>query len=555
MERPALRFAQVMSVVGKTERGRWFRRAILGVAADLGWAVVLRRTESECLVPRFVADIADVALWSSCDPNSAAAAILLNAPLTTEIAVRRSPRQAVAAAGAVLAVAIGRRQHRGLAFNPFDLVWALIGPAAGLVWRRNERSETKRLRGLYQDDMAARVDSAVLTGQREVAMSADSVVDLLCRTIPLIDPGLGGVTLRGPLAEWKESLARDTRISGATFLGDLILRWQSSRNADPNVATWVWPTLPEDDGTVLLHPEQADQLWIELASSQICGHIAIAVVNPQQARLHEMPRVISIGSKTVTLASPISLRPTWRIEPTPVALVLGALWVLVTADKRRYAVPKPVVAATTASYLACAVFTQSALVKDRTAGRKSAIRAASGLSAAFAVVATITTRHADVVGAQHPATAGANTLGLVAAMWSPELDGGDRRTLLGGIGVTIAAACLGKSRRRSVGLFASELVWPLIAFEATKIVPNVLRLHANGLMTELESQANATVDRAGHAGRTAAIAVVTEIVVTARALLEENRSELDKRLAAEATARIEQCEREVVLWATRESPP
>lgn len=553
MERPALRFAQVLSVPRPTDRKRWFRLAIFASAADLSLASLLRRTESEFIGPRLIADIADVALWASCDPNSAAAAILLNAPLTTEIAVRRTPRQAAVVAGAVFTIAMVRRRRNGLILNPFDALWALIGPATGLVWRRNERSETRRLQALYHDDIAARVDSATLAGQREVAMATDSVVDLLCRTIPLIDPDNGGVMLRGPIADWKASVAHATRISGATFLGDLIARWQAFRNTDPNVASWVWPTLIEDDGTVLLHPEQALQMWEELARDTIRGHVAVTVDNPLEARLHEHPRVITIGGKSFTLSSPPKQRPAWRIEPTPVALVLGALWVLVTADKRRYAVPKPVVAATTAAYVGGAVFVQTVLLRDRTAGRKAAITTASSLSAVFAATASYTSRHATVTGSQHPATAGANTLGLVAAIWWPELDRRDRLKVLGGAAATLVGAWLGNPKRRSPSIFASELVWPLIAFEASKIVPNVLCAHADRLMTDLEERADLNVRDAADTGRTSAMAVVSGMVTAARTLLETNRVRIDERLAKEATTRIELCEREVASWMTSES--
>lgn len=553
MHRPALRFAQVISVADPGDRRRWAKRGLLGVAIDLGWTALLKRTDSEMLGSRLVSDVADVAMWAGCDPSSAAAAILMNAPLTTEISVRRNPKQSALAAGVVVMVALIRRRRKGLVINPFDLVWAMIGPATGLVWRWNERAEISRVRAFYADEVAARVGGARLSGQREVAMDADSVIDLLCRTIPLIDPHNAGVVLRGPLAVWKAEVAQATRTSGATFLGDLLLRWQTARNTNPDVSTWVWPNIEEDLGTVLLHPLQADQLWSALQTTDLVGHITIAVPDIEQARQHDSLKIIVAGTETITLTAPEQRRSTWKIEPTPVALILGALWVLVTADKKRYAVPPPIVALGVAAYVAAAAATQKSLQRDRTTGRKRAVRAVSTLSVGFAAIATVSSRNANVTGSQIAATAGANTLGLIAGIWSPELDNDDRRVLIGAASATLAAAWLLNPKTRSASRFASELIWPLIAREVTRTVPQILRMHADAIIATLEQQADGAVDTAANDGRNDARRIVTDVVVAARRLLETNRPRLDPRLIAEATARIETCERETATWITSET--
>lgn len=553
MHRPALRFAQVISVADPVERRRWANRALVGVVADFGWAALLSRTESEVLGSRLASDVVDVAIWAGCDQNSAAAAILLNAPLTTEISVRRSPNQSVIAAGVVVLVAMIRRRRAGLVVNRFDLVWAMIGPATGLVWRWNERAEIKRVRAFYADEVAARVSGARLSGQREVAMHTDSVIDLLCRTIPLIDPDNGGVALRGPLAQWKAEVAQATRTSGATFLGDLIVRWQTARNNNPNVATWVWPHIDADHGIILLHSEQAELLWNELEATNLVGHVSIAVHDVDQARRHDSPKSIIVGDRMIVLTAPEKRRSSWRIEPTPVALILGALWVLVTADKKRYGVSRTVVAVAVTAYVGAAAMCQRALQRDRAAGRKFAVRAVSALSVGFAAASTISSRNAVVTGSQIAATGGANTLGLIAGIWSPELDKEDRGIVLQAAAATLAAAWVLNPKTRSVSRFASELIWPFIASEVTRTVPQILRRHADGIIATLEEQADHAVDSAAADGQNGAARIVADVVAAARLLLGDNRARLDERLSAEATIRIEQCEREIAKWTTLET--
>ena len=93
----------------------------------------------------------------------------------------------------------------------------------------------------------------------------------------------------------------------------------------------------------------------------------------------------------------------------------------------------------------------------------------------------------------------------------------------------------------------SELV------EVTRTVPQILGMHADGLIATLEQQADGAVNNAANAGRNDARRIVADVVVAARLLLETNRPRLDPRLSAEATVRIETCERETATWTTLET--
>ena len=116
--RPALRLAQLAGIPNPVERRRWALRTVLGVGSDVGWALLLARTDSELLVPRLMLDVADVASWATCDPRSAAAAVMLNAPLVTEVAVRRTPQRAAMLGAAMLdAALIGDPAKRGAAMR------------------------------------------------------------------------------------------------------------------------------------------------------------------------------------------------------------------------------------------------------------------------------------------------------------------------------------------------------------------------------------------------------------------------------------------------------
>lgn len=102
-----------------------------------------------------------------------------------------------------------------------------MGAGAGLArYEESRRAAALARRRLNVD---ARCQLAHLAGQNDVAMGADSIIDLLSRTDPLLPPATAGemigVITGRQLAAWKLSLATTTA-RHAAYLGLILAQWQ-----------------------------------------------------------------------------------------------------------------------------------------------------------------------------------------------------------------------------------------------------------------------------------------------------------------------------------------
>ncbi len=223
-----------------------------------------------------------------------------------------------AAALVVAAVLVAAQQPR----SPGALRWQLVGLASGGTlayrsWRRGERDLARA-----SAHVAAAASRAELAGQNSVAMGADSIIDLLARTAPLLALR-GDGPVASPLFAWKAKLAAASSRE-ATYLAVALTRWQRRHNgASPDLTADV-ELLPLDGaGTVLISPTQAERLEQELDRLDLRGTASVRVRDLLPAGASQ---VLFVGRHRVTL--PADRVPTvGAARPGP----LGLLAVIVVA--------------------------------------------------------------------------------------------------------------------------------------------------------------------------------------------------------------------------------
>ncbi len=314
--------------------------AAASLAGDLAWFARLHTSEGEYLVPRAVHDALDVAYWSAVSSSDSDHATLIAVPLTIEVGARHGYRAlalpvVIAGTAALARGALGRRT------SPSYLLWPTAGVLAGMATARNARRQDEATVAEQAVVAEARAASAYVAGQNAVAMGADSVVDLLTRTEPLLrvleeqlaptgDPHDVTATPSGTaraLSAWKSELATATA-GKAAYLGTLLTRWGQARSAHDLSRDLVLDLSP-GAGTALISAAQGEWITRRLDELRLEGVQSVAV-----------PDGIEPGSEFVLgvghhlLQVPSDPEPPVRgYEHAPVLLALGALWSVVAARR------------------------------------------------------------------------------------------------------------------------------------------------------------------------------------------------------------------------------
>jgi hypothetical protein len=315
----------------------WHRGWPLGLAA-LGCAVLdivlapVLSGPGRRMLPRVALDTADVTLWSLALPGAGDVAVVAASPVVLEAGLWYGARGLAAplviAGMATAAVAVDGR------FTLLTLLWPGFAALGGRLvrgyllarWREEER--------VVRHHVEAAVSQAELAGQNSVAMGADSVVDLLVRTAPLIaryEPA----PVPAPFAGWKAALA-DACGRQSTYLGVALTRWQRLYNArSPDLSTDVELRITPGAGTLLLSPYQARDLEARLDVMGLRGTVTVDA--PHLGPPGQRQEIVVDGHTLVVPADP---RPrTWPITAAPIALVGGAMIVLTQSVPEWEAVP------------------------------------------------------------------------------------------------------------------------------------------------------------------------------------------------------------------------
>ncbi|GAA5067880.1 hypothetical protein GCM10023259_062690 [Thermocatellispora tengchongensis] len=224
-----------------------------------------------------------------------------------------------------------------LAGRPVTLsafVWPVFGLLGGALIRRYWEPRTHRRLRLAEIERQAARAQAVLAGRNSVAAGADTVVDVLTRTWPLL--AAPGEPAGAPLAAWRRRMAEETA-GQAAYLRTALLRWEERHNsAGPDLSRDV-AFGPIADGTLLLSARQVAALYARLDSLGLTGHVPVRAVRsappgleqelrvgPHRVLLPADPRpaapAFDLGAPILAIAAPGTLAHSWpQMDGVPLA--------------------------------------------------------------------------------------------------------------------------------------------------------------------------------------------------------------------------------------------
>jgi type VII secretion integral membrane protein EccD len=532
--RLAVRVVEAASLValGRNPHGIGVAAAAAFAVYDVGLAVWLRRAGRDAFWARLALDTADVVAWSLAIGAPADAAVLIASPLAAEAGMRSGGR------GLVVPLVVGAGTNIALlaagwppAIGPF--LWPLIAVAlAGLVSRYLLLLLDRRLRAAG-DEIEAAASRARLAGQNSVAAGADSVVDVLTRTIPLLSAG-GAALPPSRIPAWKQALA-EASAGQASYLGVALSRWQRLRNSlSPDLVADVELPCVEGAGTLLLSPAQADALERVLDGLSLCGVETVAVPDPAPAGREQ---VLLVGGRRVVLpADPRVAAPS--LDLGPVALLLGAASFLTQSLPRGDGVPPPVTLALAAAAVAVAWWAHRLLQRRGPAAHAAVLAAALALGAADAVLATLTMRNPTIDHlARFPFLLFLIWFGPLLILYSRDLSDRARWLLVGAAGATVATG-MALLHAVPVGHVLVALVWPASTNLAGLGLRDMLARDEADAAAALERRHQAAVDVAYRQGRRLVIDLVAQAATDAWNAYFEVRRGLPETVAPEFERRL-----------------
>jgi len=542
-----LRLATRVAQVGQARGSRSSRRAtVLGAAlfavVDAGLGVALEHTEAFGLWPRLVADAGDTALWSLCHDQGDLAS-LTGVPLAMEAGIRMGARGLVVPvvnAGVTSALRATRGRPASLAAFRFQAM--AVGCGAGLA--RYEESRRKAAFARRRHEVDARCQQAYLAGQNDVAMGADSIVDLLSRTDPILASVSGhraahGATTGRQLAAWKQSLATTTQ-RHAAYLGMVLTQWQRSHNeAQPDLSADVDFDLVEGDGSLTLTPNQATMLMAVLDGLSLQGAVRVShvrrgsSVDPNQAaRLMIRGQVVDIPPDPHSDLTPFDVGP--------LGFVTATLWTLDALMPSGARADPRVVGPLAAFETALVAWSHRQIARKGRVAHPRILAAALVVGALDCVAVTATmgaTRSVDGVRF-FPASSSVTPAMLMLPLYWRDLSHLERRLVIGALCAIVAVGVAIHPDRPPLRHLALELLWPLSALISMASVDASFDAEEQQLRARTDAGAEASIAEAFAEGRASVIDLATAGYQRTLEEFERVRADLDTDLAAEIDRRL-----------------
>jgi hypothetical protein len=480
---------------------------------------------------RVCLDAADVAVWSVVVGHPVDVPAILGMSLGYEAVMRRS-RWAPAVPVILGVVTNTALRLAGQPLSAAPLLWpatAVVG-AAVIVWYLHATLRTQVR--LADADRAGAEGQAHLAGQHSVAMGADTIVDLITRTWPLLPQAAradGNL-----LARWRQQLAEDGA-RDATYLGTALLRWAKQRNdADPDLSHDVIFHLPPGEGTLLLSAHQAttmDQILHALAPrGQTC--VSVVATRPLGQRQH-----LRIGDTIVVLpADPPAAAP--LIDPGPVIIALSGLAALNQSWPTFEAVPWPATTLVAATAAPLAWWAHHAVSRRGPAGYPTVLVAVLILGAIDAVVATLLMRNPAANGLHRlPCLHVLYALGPLLVIYSDRLR---RRWLAAATGAAALIVGTGVWLQPTplAAVDLADLAWPAAFLLAALGIQRSLRHDTATLAATLARDRNTATDLAYQTGRRSVIDLVDHEAQRLAAARHSHRDTTDPDLATEIDHRL-----------------
>lgn len=387
--RLVIRASMYIAVAGAAAPGSgpWRTALPAFVVVDLVTWRILIRDNRFGLWWRMPLDCIDIAFWSlSPLPTSGGydISMLVGIPLSIESGFRLG---AVAALVPVVAGAsIGSfRALAGEPALPFTACWMALGVGLGISLyaycrRMDTQAEAERHRR-----QAADARWAFMVGQNDVAMGADSVVDLLEGVVPVLGrPGTDSALWR--LADgWKGRLASDTA-AHSSYLRVSLLGWETAHNRHPDLSSRVELHLGEGVGTEILTGRQVADLHQALDAADLRGVVPVARVGREGVERRPGAALgLDIGGRVLRVAADraAAVRPV-DVGPVTYGLIAGLLFG--TIAPRSGAVPVSWVCLAVGVCGAAAWWSHRRLVVDGPAARAAILRVAVGAAIAITLL-------------------------------------------------------------------------------------------------------------------------------------------------------------------------
>lgn len=548
--------ARAFQVVLARHSGAGRRRLVLAgvcAVADIVTARGLARSSRFHLGPRLVADAIDGAGWGL-SAERADAAVLVGVPLAVEAGIRMGGRAVVVpAVTAATGVALRRLVKRPGSIGSYR--WQVVGVGMGAIMRAYERHHHRVLVDQHHQYLEAQVHGHELAGQTAVAMGADSVVDLLSRTMLLLGSIRGDAAVAHMLAAWKQQLAERVT-GGAAFLGMALMSWQQAHNSvQRDLRSVVQLLVAEGDGTVLLTAGQASALCAVLDAMDLRGDVELKVVDRAEAMLPGRRRKLVVAGRKVTLAPDREHRLV-PFDPGPLVLLLAALWSLETMGSDHARIP-PWVSIPAATWsVALAWWAHREVQALGASAHRAIVTASLGLAAVQALVSTVTMRQArSADGAQRfPFLEATTPVVVLLAFYRHELDV-RRRMLVSTALVAVGALCLAlMAGPIDWADLVAECLWPASAIGALMGLGRALRSAADGVVRAQAGEDAACLDAAYDRGRRSVIDLVAAVRDDAWTALAEGRRHYDAALVDEVEARLHAVDRQLEALRCSMSP-
>ena len=320
------------------------RQQLLRVPFDFVQGYALSRTNRFGLAPRLAIDSADVATTSVVQGETYTSAARLGLPLALEAGVRTG-WAGFAVPGVNLIVTSLVRRKNGLPTKWVTMGWQGIAVIGGIAIRMHLAHERSVTRSSHDQLVTARQRQAYLAGQSSVAAGADTAIDILIRTAPILEhSGSSSAPVQAVLSAWRQELASEVT-ADATYLRTALLIWRRRRNLQPDLSLDVDFDLSPDDGIILLSAAQVHDLERALDNLDIRGSVTVRVPDSRAVSAVGTRRELIISDHRLVLDED-DLSLVAPIDLSAAALLLGAALCTIPAlptqgrvPSRRAAIP------------------------------------------------------------------------------------------------------------------------------------------------------------------------------------------------------------------------
>lgn len=537
--RLAGRAIQAVMAGERDHRARRITDAGLWALADVAGALALRRSSRFGLVPRLALDLVDITHWGG-RGDDADLAVISGLPLSVEAGVRMGPAALVIPV--VSAIVTGAvRRHRKLPVSAFSFRWQVIGVGAGIGLAAYGRNRREVLLSRRAQDLEAQLQEAYIGGQNHVAMGADSVVDLLSRTTPLLPEGSDHHVVGRLLVMWKQSLASDSQ-TRSSYLGVALAQWQRRHNSTHTALdSDVCLDLEPGAGTMLLTGGQAAWLDGALDDLELRGRVRVTVVGSDEATPPTTPRRILVGEAVVLIPADriTGLSP---IDVGPLGFVVGAIWCLDTMSSANARTSPWAVGPVVAGGLGLAAWSSGQIDRHGARAHPRVVASAFGMAAAHAVAGTMTmssTRARN--GMQRfPFLSGVDMLGLMLPLYLDEFGRIEQLGVAVGVIGLVGLGLLLMPEPIIWTHLICELLWSGAAALSITGLATGLSDDAGRLHRQLSEEEDDAVNRSFAEGRAFVVSMVAEAGVGARRAFHEVSDQLAPVVANEIERRLDE---------------